>query len=223
MDRQTLSIQTPNKENILYFTDDIDLCTVSDFNKEYINKCKTILQDKEIAEESIRKIIHEYNIAWNPDNKCNYSLENITLKTPSIHLSLTSPGGSVYSGFSMYDVIKTYSKVVDTYIHVSGFCMSMGIPVLCSVPVEYRYAHPNTIFMIHQVSSISFGVVADMEQDIEHTKFLQDRLFDIIKNNTNIPSAKLEQVYREKLDWFITAEEALKYGLISKITDDPIL
>lgn len=223
MERQNINIQTPTKENILYFNTDIDLCTVSSFNKEYIDRCRQILSEKEQTEETINKIIQEYNVAWNPDKPCEYVLANVSLKTPSIYISLISPGGIVYSGFSMYDVIHSYNKKVTTNIYVSGFCMSMGIPVLCSVPVEQRYAHPNTVFMIHQVSSLSFGTLADLEQDVEQTKFLQDRLFDIIKTNTNIPESKLEQVYREKLDWYITAEEALRYGLIGKITDDPII
>ena len=223
MERQTLNIQTPIKDNIIYFNTDVDLCTVSDFNKTYIDKCREIIKDKTVAEESIHKIIQEYNIAWNPDKVCDYTFPDINLKTPSLYIMLTSPGGMVYAGLSMYDVIKSYNRIVNTNIYVSGMCMSMGTTILCSVPVEQRVAHPNTTFMIHQVSSLSFGCIADMEQDIEHSKQLNERLFDILKNNTNIPESKLEQVYKEKLDWFITADEAVQYGLISRVSEVPIV
>lgn len=136
---------------------------------------------------------------------------------------LNSPGGVVYSGMSMYDTIKSYNKEVTTFMYVTGMCMSMGTIILCSVPVEQRVAHPNTTFMVHQASGLTFGTIADMEQSVEEGKRLQNILWDILSKNTKISKEKLQEVYEKKLDWYINAEEAVEYGLISKISEMPII
>lgn len=223
MERKSLTIQCPNKENIIYFNTDVDMCTVDTFNKEYIEKCRTILADKAVAEEKVNRLINEYNIAYNPLNPAECRASDITLKTPSLYIMMQSPGGSVYNGLSMYDTIKSYNTQVKTNLYISGMCMSMGTILLCSVPLDQRIAHPNTTFMIHQVSSMTFGMLADMEQDVEETKRLNNILFDILIKNTNIPAEKLDEVYREKKDWFISADEAVTYGLISKVSNVPII
>lgn len=221
MERLNIQVQGPMKNNILYFNDDVDLGTVSSFNKEYIDTCRTIISDTYTAEDNINRIIKEYQFA-NAGIDTTEDLK-VSLPMPSIHIMLNSPGGSVYSGFSMYDTIKSYNKEVTTYIYVSGMCMSFGTTLLCSVPLEQRVAHPNTTFMIHQVAGFALGYVADMEQSVDEAKRLQDMIWDILLRNTNIPMEKLKEVYEKKLDWFITAEEAVKYGLIDRISEMPII
>ena len=71
--------------------------------------------------------------------------------------------------------------------------------------------------MIHQMSSCKFGKLQEMEEDVAETKRLNNMLTDIILKNTDITKEQLEKVYKEKLDWYINAEEALKLKLISKI------
>ena len=219
MERLNIQVQGPTKNNILYFNDDVDLCTVGDFNKEYINTCRTIISETYTAEDNINRILQEYKYA----NANANDVEKITLPMPSVHIMLNSPGGMVYSGLSMYDTIKSYNNEVSTYMYVTGMCMSMGTIILCSVPVEQRVAHPNTTFMVHQASGAAWGTVADMEQSVEESKRLQNIMWDILIKNTRISKEKLQEVYEKKIDWFINAEEAVEYGLISKISGMPII
>lgn len=223
MEKQNLMIQLPNKDNIMYFNDDVDICTVSDFNKNYIEKCRTILHETKTAEKIMNDVLDEYTLAHNSFLLEGFNNGVITLPVPSMNLMLCSPGGCAYTGLSMYDTIKSYNKKVRTNIYVSGMCMSMGTIILCSVPLAQRVCHPNTTFMIHQVSSIAFGELAELEQSVEETKRIHNVLFDILEKNTSISKEKLEEVYTTKTDWFINAEEAVQYGLVSKIEETPII
>ena len=136
-----------------------------------------------------------------------------TIEMPHIQLLLSTYGGEVYDGLSLYDAIKNSKTCVD--ITCFGKIMSMGIIILLAS--KTRKAYRNTTFMIHEISSFGTGKVADIEESVEEAKRLNKLLFDIIEKETNISKAKLEEVYKRKQDWFFTAEEALKIGLITEI------
>lgn len=136
-----------------------------------------------------------------------------TIEMPHIQLLLSTYGGEVYDGLSLYDAIKNSKTCVD--ITCFGKIMSMGIIILLAS--KTRKAYRNTTFMIHEISSFGMGKVADVEESVEEAKRLNKLLFDIIEKETNISKKKLEEVYTRKQDWFFTAEEALKMGLITEI------
>lgn len=135
------------------------------------------------------------------------------IEMPHIQVLLSTYGGSVYDGLSLYDAIKGSKTGVD--ITCFGKIMSMGIIIMLAS--KTRKAYRNTTFMIHEVSSVSFGKVADMEDELIETKRLNKVLFDIIREETGITKKKLDEIYEKKKDWFLTAEEALELGLITEI------
>ena len=126
---------------------------------------------------------------------------------------MSTYGGCVYDGLSLYDAIKNSKTEVD--ITCFGKIMSMGIPILLAS--KTRKAYRNTTFMIHEVSSLSIGKIADMEDEVQETKRLNKILFDIIQNETKITADKLREIYEKKKDWYLTAEEALELGIITEI------
>jgi ATP-dependent Clp protease protease subunit len=71
--------------------------------------------------------------------------------------------------------------------------------------------------LYHQVSTGFRGNVQDMEESLEETKRLQKKIEDITLKRTNIPKKKLTQVLKNKVDWYMTAEEALGLGVIDGI------
>lgn len=135
------------------------------------------------------------------------------IEMPHIQVLLSTYGGSVYDGLSLYDAIKGSKTSVD--ITCFGKIMSMGIIIMLAS--KTRKAYRNTTFMIHEMSSVSFGKVADMEDELIETKRLNKVLFDIIREETGITKKKLDEIYEKKKDWFLTAEEALELGLITEI------
>lgn len=136
-----------------------------------------------------------------------------TIEMPHIQVLLSTYGGNVYDGLSLYDAIKNSKTDVD--ITCFGKIMSIGIIILLSA--KTRKAYRNTTFMIHELSSGVIGKLADMEESIDEAKRINKVLFDIIKKETKISPSLLDDIYIKKKDWFFTAEEALEMGLITEI------
>ena len=139
---------------------------------------------------------------------------NLTaIEMPHIQVLLSTYGGVVYDGLSLYDAIKNSKTEVD--ITCFGKIMSMGIVILLAA--KNRKAYRNTTFMIHELSGGFIGKIADMEESVDESKRLNNILFDIIEKETNITKSKLIDIYERKKDWFITADEALELGIITEI------
>ena len=93
--------------------------------------------------------------------------------------------------------------------------MSMGIIVALASPV--RKAYRNTTFMIHQVSGMNFGTLQDMKESVEESQRVNSLLFDIIQKKSKVTKERLDEVAKQKEDWFFSAEEALDMGIITEI------
>jgi ATP-dependent protease ClpP protease subunit len=71
--------------------------------------------------------------------------------------------------------------------------------------------------MYHSLSSWAIGKVKDIEESTEESKRLHKIMWNIYKANTAIPKDKLDDIYKSKIDWFITSDQAKKFKIISKI------
>jgi ATP-dependent Clp protease protease subunit len=131
-----------------------------------------------------------------------------------IDFYINSPGGSVYDGLAIKDVIDSIPCKVNT-VGV-GMCASMGAYLL-SAGTGTRKAMTNTRIMIHSVSSGTIGTFHDMEVDYEETKFLQDSLIQDISNFTNGKSTVEELKAKTQRDYYMNAKEAIDLGLIDSI------
>ena len=170
-----------------------------------IEKIFQINREDEAWIKNVQNVMAASGAKFNPSK--------IDIEMPHIQMLLSTYGGCVYDGLSLYDAVKNSNTEVD--ITCFGKIMSMGIIILLSS--KTRKAYRNTTFMIHEGSSGFIGKVADMEESVEESKRLREVLFDIIEKETKIPKAKLDEVRKSRMDWFLTAEEALEYGLITEI------
>ena len=132
-----------------------------------------------------------------------------------IDFYINSPGGSVYDGLAIKDIIDNLSCKVNT-IGV-GMCASMGAYLLaCGTGV--RKATANCRIMLHSVSSGTHGTYHDMEVDFNETKYLQDKMLVDITNYTKGKSTLEVLKMKTQRDYYIDAEEAIILGIIdSKI------
>ena len=150
--------------------------------------------------------------------KCRqWAIENrqepaAVLLTP-IRFYLSTGGGTCYDGMALHDVIEASRTPIEMIC--SGKIMSMGIVVALGSKV--RKAYRNTTFMIHQVQGISIGSLREMEDTVAEASRINDMLFRIIKEKTKITDAQLNDVIQNRKDWFLTAEEALKLGIVTEI------
>lgn len=130
-----------------------------------------------------------------------------------IKLYINSPGGSVYDGLAIIDTMNFVEPDVET-IGI-GLQASMGAMLLSCGAKGKRYILPNARVMIHQPSSGTEGKITDQEIALKEGIFLKKRLAEIFAKNTG---KKLEQVEKDMdRDNWMSAEDALKYGIIDKI------
>ena len=130
-----------------------------------------------------------------------------------IKLYTNSPGGSVYDGMAIYDTIQYISPDVQT-IGI-GLQASMGAFLLSSGAKGKRFILPNSRVMIHQPSSGTQGKITDQEISLREGIYLKKKLNEILAKNTG---QKLSQVEKDTdRDYWMSAEEAVKYGLVDEI------
>jgi len=131
-----------------------------------------------------------------------------------IRVVLSSPGGHVESGFAIHDVMQFVESPITTI--GAGWVASIAVPILFAAPRESRVALPNTRFLIHQPwSSFSSGQASDISIVAKELIKLRERLNAMIAEETR---QDIEKVRRDSdRDFWLTAEEALGYGLISRI------
>lgn len=130
-----------------------------------------------------------------------------------IHFYINSPGGSVTAGFAIYDTMQ-YIKADVATICV-GMAASMGAFLLAAGAKGKRSALPNSEIMIHQPSGGVKGQTTDIQIQARRMIDLKSKLNRILAENTGKPLADIER--DTERDYFMTAEEALAYGLIDKV------
>ena len=132
-----------------------------------------------------------------------------------IHLYINSPGGMVTAGFAIYDTMR-YIKCDVSTICV-GLAASMGAFLLAGGTKGKRLALPNAEIMIHQPSGGAKGQATEIEIAAENILKTKKRLNEILAENTGKP---VEQVAADTdRDHYLTAQEALEYGLIDRIIE----
>lgn len=136
-------------------------------------------------------------------------------KDPSkdISLYINSPGGSVSAGLAIYDTMNYIKCDVSTIC--IGMAASMGAFLLSSGAKGKRFALPNSKIMIHQPLGGAQGQASDIAIQAEEILRTKKRLNEILAANTGQELAKIE--FDTDRDFYMTAEEAEKYGLVDKI------
>ncbi len=128
---------------------------------------------------------------------------------------INSPGGSIDSGFAIWDQVKMISSPVFTL--VSGLAASMGsVLSLCAAP-QRRFVTPNSRIMIHQprISGVIQGQATDLDIQAKEMLKTWDALVELYVHATGKPRAQIEKAMDR--DTWMSAKEAQEFGLIDKI------
>ena len=132
-----------------------------------------------------------------------------------IIIYINSPGGSVTAGFAIYDTMNFIKSEVSTIC--IGMAASMAAFLLSSGQIGKRYCLPNSEVMIHQPLGGVEGQATEIKIAAEHILKIKDKLNKILSINTNQDIKTIEN--DTERDNFMSASEALKYGLIDKILE----
>jgi ATP-dependent Clp protease protease subunit len=132
-----------------------------------------------------------------------------------IYLFINSPGGEVTSGFAIYDTAQFIRP--DIYTVVNGLAASMGSLIALCAKKERRFALPNSKFLIHQplISGVLRGAASDLEIHAKDIIALKEKINRLYAQETGRPYEEIQRATDR--DKWLEADEAQKFGLISKI------
>lgn len=164
---------------------------------------RTILLSGSIDDKQAHKIVGQMLV-----------LDEIS-KEETITLIINSGGGSISSGFAIFDTIQMIDAPVRTV--GTGVVASMGVTIFLAVPKEQRFSLPNTRFMIHQplISGTMVAPASDLEINAREMIKLRDRLNHLIAGATGQPLKAVESDTQR--DFWLDAAEATDYGIVGKV------
>ena len=135
-----------------------------------------------------------------------------------IHFYVNSPGGVVTAGMSIYDTMQFIKPNICTY--VMGQACSMGSLLAQAGSAGKRYMLPNARHMIHQPSGGAGGQATDMEIQVREILKMKKSLTEIYVKHNNKGKTYEDFARDMERDFFMSAEEALEYGLIDKVVEN---
>lgn len=139
-------------------------------------------------------------------------LENVD-PNKDIKIILNSPGGGVYAGFAIYDTMNLVQP--DVEVTCAGIAASMGAIILANGEKGKRSILPHSRVMIHQPLGGAQGQASDIEITAKEILKLKDELYQTLSENTGQSIKKIEK--DSDRDYWMTAEEAKKYGIVDNI------
>jgi ATP-dependent Clp protease protease subunit len=163
-------------------------------------KTRTILIsgeiNKELAEKTIRQLLLLEDMGNDP-----------------VRIFIDSPGGDADAGYAIFDMIRFIKPEV--WIIGMGLVASAAALIALASPKERRVGLPNSHYLIHQPLSGIRGVATDIEIHARELDKLRGKINKLIAEETGVPFAQVEK--DTDRDYWMNAEEAVTYGLISKV------
>jgi ATP-dependent Clp protease protease subunit len=172
---------------------------------------------EEVDQSSVKNIIKTiYDINLEDEEQESIYLDH---ERHPIHLIVNTFGGSVYDGLGLIGAIElSTTPVVVTCL---GSAMSMGLFILASG--HHRRAHHLSTMMYHQISLGAYDKIEGLRKDMEEAQRLEELCENILFKRTKLRKKDLEDYKTRKADWYISAEEALKFGIIDEIIGSPLI
>jgi ATP-dependent Clp endopeptidase proteolytic subunit ClpP len=136
---------------------------------------------------------------------------------PFVPIHVDSFGGDVLTLFSMLDMIDACDKPIIT--SCTSKAMSCGSALLSAGTKGYRFASPRATILIHEASTQLEGKAADIISDARNMESLNDKLMELLAKNSNKPASFYKNLIKKanNADLYLTAEQALEYGIIDKV------
>ena len=130
-----------------------------------------------------------------------------------IRVIISSPGGHVDSGYAIHDIMRCIESPVITI--GAGWVASIAVPILFGGDPGKRFSLPNTRFLLHQPSGGAGGQASDIRIEAQEILKIRERLNKLIAGETG---QTVERIAKDSdRNFWMNAEEALEYGLVSKI------
>jgi ATP-dependent Clp protease protease subunit len=175
------------------------------------NNSRNIVLSSDITASSVADIIESILDINTLDDEFEGDLQDYHREP--IKLVVNSFGGSVYDGFALIAAIEHSKTPIHGYCY--GSAMSMGFIIYISTHV--RFAHKTSTLMYHEISDVFWGNITGAKQNIKECERIQKVYDDYVLSRTKIPVDKMNDYKARKDDWYMSAQEGLKYKIIHKI------
>ena len=165
-------------------------------------KARTIIISQQINAELTAKVLNQLVLLEQEDSKA------------AITVFINSPGGEIFSGFAIFDMLRFIECPVTTV--VTGFAASMGSILVLAADEGRRFAMPQAKIMIHQPMLMGYqGRAADCEIQAREILKTRDHIINLYTEKTGHDYEEIKQAI-DRDNWF-TTEEALEFGLLDKM------
>ena len=165
-------------------------------------KARTIIISQQINAELTAKVLNQLVLLEQEDSKA------------AITVFINSPGGEIFSGFAIFDMLRFIECPVTTV--VTGFAASMGSILMLAADEGRRFAMPQAKIMIHQPMLMGYqGRAADCEIQAREILKTRDHIINLYTEKTGRDYDEIKQAI-DRDNWF-TTEEALEFGLLDKM------
>jgi len=145
--------------------------------------------------------------------------ENPDYVRKPINLIVGTYGGSVYDGLALISVMNSSKTPVYTYL--PGKAMSMGFAIFTGG--HKRFISPLATLMYHEISSVLQGKKTEIEESVKQMDNLQKIYDKYITTHSKITQEQLDEAKKCKDDWYLTADEAIKYGLADAYMESTVM
>lgn len=169
----------------------------------YLLKTRTVVLSGEVDQELAERVISQLVVLDSENHD-------------PIRVIITSQGGHVDSGYAIHDILRYVESPV--YTIGAGWVASIAVPILLGAQDKsHRVALPNTRFLLHQPSGGAGGHLQDIRIEAQEIMRIRLRLNELIAKETGQELAKV--VKDSDRNYWMSAEEAVKYGIISRVVD----
>ena len=169
--------------------------------------------DEEVASDVVQTLL-----VIDEDNKKQIELDDEPgLEPDPINLYVSTWGGIALDAFGIYDVMRVVKNTCEIHTVGIGKVMSAGVLLLAAGTKGERSVGANCRVMLHSVTGASHGAIHNLENEMEEVRWVQRQFIKCLVEETNMTEKQLKRLLSKKLDIYLTAEEAVKYGIADKI------
>jgi len=167
--------------------------------------CASLLILKETGREEIRE---------DPED---FQSEVTSINYQPINFNISTYGGEALSTFAIYDTMRIIREDCEISTLGLGKVMSAGVVLLAAGTKGKRKVGANCRVMIHAVVGGEYGPIHKLENEMKELQWIQEQYSKILLAETNITKRELKKLFDKKMNVYLTAQEALKYGIVDEI------
>lgn len=191
--------------------------SISEALEDLINSqpdLRTMMLYGEVNEEKVQELIVGTIMMTEAASANSYDEEG-NLKP--IKLYLSTYGGAADDMFSFYDILGRAKEVCPVFTIGLGKVMSAGVLLLAAGTKGHRYIGKNCRVMLHAVTAGNIGELHNLQNEMEAIQQLQDSYTNALVAETSMTKRQLNKLLDRKVNVYLTAEEAIEYGIADKI------